>query len=55
MILTSKSYIRYLHSAAIIDRFRIIELLEKSEKENDVVALYEDLLSELKTLVIDFN
>ena len=45
----------HLHSAAIIDRFRIIELLEKSEKENDVVALYEDLLTELKTLVIDFN
>jgi hypothetical protein len=44
-----------LHSAVLIDRFRIIELLEKSDKENDVVALYEDLLTELETAKVDFN
>ncbi len=44
-----------LHSAILIDRFRIIELLEKSGKENDVVALYEDLLTELETTEVDFN
>lgn len=44
-----------LHSAAIIDRFRIIELLERSAHENDVVALYEDLLVELKSAEVDFN
>ena len=45
----------HLHSAAIIDRFRIIELLEKSMNESDVVAMYEDLLSELETVEVDFN
>jgi hypothetical protein len=43
-----------LHSAAIIDRFRIIELLEKSVNEIDVVALYDDLLTELETAEVDF-
>ena len=42
-----------LHSAILIDRFRIIELLEKGGKENEVVAIYDDLLTELETL--DFN
>ncbi len=44
-----------LHSAILIDRFRIIELLEKSEKESDIVALYQDLLTELETLEVDFD
>jgi hypothetical protein len=44
-----------LHSVILIDRFRIIELLEKSgkEKEKDIIELYEDLLTELETT--DFN
>ncbi len=45
----------HLHSAAIIDRFRIIELLEKSVSEKDIVELYEDLLTELETAEVDFN
>lgn len=36
-----------LHSAILIDRFRLIELLEKSGHENEVVELYDDLLQEI--------
>lgn len=44
----------HLHSAILIDRFRLIELLEKSTNEKDVIEPYEDLLIELETLTIDF-
>lgn len=44
-----------LHSVILIDRFRIIELLEKSGKEKEIVELYEDLLAELETTEVDFN
>lgn len=44
-----------LHTAILIDRFRIIELLEKSGKEKEIVELYKDLLTELETTEVDFN
>jgi hypothetical protein len=44
-----------LHSIILIDRFRIIELLEKSGKEKEIVELYKDLLAELETTDVDFN
>lgn len=44
-----------IHSAILIDRFRLIELLEKSIDENAVVASYEDLFNELESTQIDFN
>jgi len=43
-----------IHSAILIDRFRIIELLEKANNENAIVALYQDLLTELENTEIDF-
>jgi hypothetical protein len=43
-----------IHSAILIDRFRLIELIEKSEKEGEIVALYDDLLTELQSATIDF-
>ncbi len=44
-----------IHSAILIDRFRLIELLEKTEKEEEVVALYTDLLEELENTEVQFN
>jgi hypothetical protein len=44
-----------IHSTVLIDRFRIIELLEKSNSENIVIPIYEDLLTELATTEIDFD
>jgi hypothetical protein len=43
-----------LHSAILIDRFRLIELLEKSNNEEEVVALYSDLLEEVNNTSLLF-
>ncbi len=43
-----------IHSAILIDRFRLIELLEKSGKESEIVAKFSDLLSEVEATTIDF-
>jgi hypothetical protein len=44
-----------IHSAVLIDRFRLIELLERSENEAEIVLPYEDLFEELAATSIDFN
>jgi hypothetical protein len=44
-----------IHSVILIDRFRLIELLEKAGGEDEVVAEYVDLLQELEEAAIDSN
>lgn len=43
-----------LHTVVLIDRFRIIELLEKSGQDAAVVAKYTELLLEVETETVDF-